>query len=156
MGWMGGLQSVHNRSPLPILPLHTFSLLQIRSSPQAAVCQEKISSSMVSSTDYSPVRKICSTMGSPQAAVPSGNIQLLQCGVLHGLPCDYLLWGIPAPAWSLMGWREISAPAPGAFLPLPISSLTLVFTLLFLTFFSSPLPVWHFWPFLNMFSQRHC
>lgn len=51
---------------------------------------------------------------------------------------------IPAPLWFLfMGCRGISALVPGAAPPFP-SSLTLVFTGLFLTLiFPPPLSVWH-------------
>lgn len=84
-----------------------------------------------------PVRRFCSSMGTPWAPAPSGNIHLLQCEVLHGLQCGYLYWcvtcccKIRAAPWPLS-----QASAPGS--PPPLSSLTLVFVGFFCSLFLSP------------------
>lgn len=67
-----GIWSVPNNFSLLLLPSPTFHLLDHGFFSWAAMLQEK---------------KICFNTSSPQAAVPSGNIHLLWCGVIHGWQC---------------------------------------------------------------------
>lgn len=85
----------------------------------------------------------------PLVSVPSGNIQLLQHGVLCELQCGHLLWKgvLHRRPWYLLQHHGASPPPP---------SLMLVFPLLFLTsiFFLSCLSG-VFCLSLNIFSQHH-
>ena len=95
-------------------------------------------------------------MGSPWAAVPSGHIHLLGCGVPHRLQCRYLphSMGCRGTACfttvSSRACRGIPAPVPGAPLSLHLLSPWEQSTGLFLLLTASAA----FYHFLNMFSPR--
>ena len=90
---------------------------------------------------------------------------MLQCAVLHGLQCGYLLWH--GPFHGLQGNNCSTMVCPWSageylFWPLehllsPASFLTLVLTGLFPTLFSPSFLslLCGVLPFLSMFSQRH-
>lgn len=97
-------------------------------------------------------------MNSQWTTIPSGNLHLFQCGVLHGIQCRYLLWsgplrGLQGNAFytvvSSIGCRGISAVVPGStssfsFSELPVSH----------SFFLTPQCCVAFCLFLPTFSQR--
>jgi len=146
-----GVQSVHDASSMPLLPLHTLPLLQCGVPPMgssllellqcsclpwAAIIQELLQS-------WSPTRSqvltgACSCMGSPQTTAS-----------FRAHPA--------ATSWTSMDCRGISGLTPGEPLP-PPSSLPLVsvgiFVSHFHTRFSHQLSYSFFYPFLNMLSQR--
>jgi len=101
-----GLQSVRDSSSLS-LPPHTFPLLQCGSFRGLQSFRINLLLCELSTEATASARRTCSSVGYPQAEVPSGNVHLLQPGGLHGLHCGYLLWHsymgcseIPAPPWS--------------------------------------------------------
>ena len=101
------------------------------------------SCSVSSSMGCSPSGKICSSMGYPWITIPSGNIQLLWQGALHGLQCGYPLRC--GPLHMLQG--NICSGSCSSSSPSP--SLTLIFPLLFLTVFPHSSAFLMFLPFFK-------
>lgn len=104
--------------------------------------------------------KICSSVGSLWATVPSGNNQLLWCEVLSGLQGEYPLWSAPlhglqgnnlihhAPLHEPQGAWEVLLRAP----PPPLSSLGFC-RIVSHIFLPSCLLLCHFCPFLICFRR---